>query len=622
MKPNPHPPNLNSSDTPAGRGFEAKMLCLVKGARERNAIKSGQVDAIMDPVSGRAVLLPEAQAALLERKARFRSLVELSSDGYWEQDEYYRFVAHTGAVIGSERIGDAGILGKTLWELPFDNANEVDWQAYKMQLEWRAIFRDMEFRCLDRAGRLRIISISGEPLFDPQSQFKGYHGITRDITARKQADTAAPASDRFARATLDALAAQVCVLDAAGTIITANTAWRVFAAAHPGVAAGVSEGANYLATCDHVAGSQRVDAAAMAAGVRQVIAGERELFRYEYFHDAPSGRRWFMVNIARLHQDHGARAIVSYEDISEIKHAQQLLRLECTVARCLADAISAAAALPAVLRALCETQQWDCGQYFQLDPAAGVLFLAESWGVPGAGIEQFMEKSRGAVLRPDAGLAGRVCQSGQPLWIIPGSKDARASQTALAHETGMEGAFVFPVMAQEKTIGVLAFASRSVREPDEHLLQAVRMIGRQLGQFLQRRQAEDALRQGEARFRRLIELSVDWVWEQNQHFQFIKVAGGGMQGTGHVIGQTLWEPSAKVILSDDAWIQHKSELAEHWSFCDFEYAVMHEDGQLGYYYISGEPMYDDAGAFTGYQGTGVDITQRKRAEIAVREVGL
>lgn len=316
-----------------------------------------------------------------------------------------------------------------------------------------------------------------------------------------------------------------------------------------------------------------------------------------------------------------ARAIVSYEDISGFKYLEHLLRLEYSVARCLADADNTAAALKAVIRTVCETQQWACGQYFRLDPAASVLTLAESWGLPVPAVQQFMEKSRGAVFRPGAGLAGRVYQSGQPLWVLHGLKDARAPHMALAHETGMDGAFVFPVIAQGQTIGVLAFASHIVREPNERLLQTVRSIGHQFGQFLQRRQVEDTLRQSEARLRCLIELSSDWVWEQDSDFRYTHVAGGGMRGTGQVVGQSLWEPSAKVVLSDAAWIQHKSELAEHWSFCDFEYAVVHDDGQSSYYHISGEPVYDEAGTFTGYHGTGIDITQHKRAEIALRETG-
>jgi len=621
MKPDSHPTNLKSADPPAGSGFEARILRLVRGARERRAIQSGEIDAILDPASGRAILLPEAQAALLERKARFRSLMELASDGYWEQDEHYRFIAHTGTAIGSKYPGDAGILGKTLWELAFENSSEVDWQTHRTQLEWRAVFRDLELCCLDHSGRPCIISLSGEPTYNREGEFKGYHGITRDVSAHKLAETAAPESDRFARATLDALTAQVCVLDAGGTIISANTAWRAFAASQRGIGADVCEGSNYLAACGQVAGNECVDASTMAAGICQVLAGERELFRYEYHGDAPSGPRWFMASVTRLYEIAGARAIVSYEDITAIKRAEQLHELECSVARSLADAGDPPAALKAVIRAVCESLEWDCGRYFHLDPVADTLSLAGSWGMPVTGVEQFMEKSRAAVFRPGAGMAGRVCQSGQPLWVVSGPKDARTSQTSLAHETGLDGAFVFPVLEMERSIGVLAFASRTVREPDDRLLQTVRSIGHQLGQFLRRRQSEDGLRRSEARFRRLIELSSDWIWEQDSQFRFTAITGTGMIGAGDILGKTLWELPT-VVLSDDEWIKHKSELAAQWSFCDFEYAVILPDGQLVYYCISGEPVYDQAGVFTGFHGTGLDITRRKRAAIAPREAGV
>lgn len=67
------------------------------------------------------------------------------------------------------------------------------------------------------------------------------------------------------------------------------------------------------------------------------------------------------------------------------------------------------------------------------------------------------------------------------------------------------------------------------------------------------------------------------------------------------------------------WAEHKSQLTARWSFCDFEFAIVHPDGKQAYYSISGEPVYDETGTFAGYCGTGVDITKRKRAEIELRE---
>jgi hypothetical protein len=95
-------PKRRGTAASAAPSFEDNVLRLRRGAPEARAIRAGEVDAILDPASGRAILMPEAQAVIIERKIGFRSLVDLASDGYWEQDEDYRFVLHTGATIGNE----------------------------------------------------------------------------------------------------------------------------------------------------------------------------------------------------------------------------------------------------------------------------------------------------------------------------------------------------------------------------------------------------------------------------------------------------------------------------------------------------------------------------------------
>ena len=169
---------------PAGLGFEGRILRLVKGAPELRAIESGQVDAVIDPATGKAFLLPDAQQALREAQARNRSLLSLSADWTWELDESYRFVSHSSTVNGNAAPYDEEIIGKRLWELPFD-MQEADWKVHRRLLEWRTTFRDLELRCTDRTGEVRYVSFSGEPIFDRDDRFTGYRGITRDITERR-----------------------------------------------------------------------------------------------------------------------------------------------------------------------------------------------------------------------------------------------------------------------------------------------------------------------------------------------------------------------------------------------------------------------------------------------------
>jgi diguanylate cyclase (GGDEF)-like protein/PAS domain S-box-containing protein len=196
-------------------------------------------------------------------------------------------------------------------------------------------------------------------------------------------------------------------------------------------------------------------------------------------------------------------------DITERKRVEQLQALEHAVNRSIANTDSVTAAIHAAVRAICETEDWECGRYFLWSERDGVLRFSDAWSVPVAAVEQFIEKSRDLSYAPGTGLAGRVWQTGQPLWVPDVTRDSRVATAGLFKDTGMRGAFVFPVMAEAegKPIGVLAFNSRKVREPDERLLQAVRVIGSQIGQFLRRKQSEEERR----RFRTAMDVSEDMI---------------------------------------------------------------------------------------------------------------
>jgi PAS domain S-box-containing protein len=181
-------------------------------------------------------------------------------------------------------------------------------------------------------------------------------------------------------------------------------------------------------------------------------------------------------------------------NITRRKREERLLRLEHAVARSLAAASDESAALKMVMRSICDTMHWGSGIYWHVDQAAGVLRFEEFWNVPGSEFERYAENSRDVTFAPGSGIVGRVWQSGEPLWIADFYNDPRVVQKALARATGMHSVFAFPVATAGRTAGVLAFFSREARQPDERLLAATRMIGIEVGQFLQRMQAEDQVR--------------------------------------------------------------------------------------------------------------------------------
>ena len=200
------------------------------------------------------------------------------------------------------------------------------------------------------------------------------------------------------------------------------------------------------------------------------------------------------VSVSGVNVDEKWHAICIFRDVTERKRAEQMLKLEYAVARCLDGADGSSEALRAVIRAICQMQNWDCGRYLRVDDTAGVLRLVEFWSVPDAAIQGFLAGARELTYGPGVGMSGKVWQSGQPLWIPDVTKDARALTAIFKAESGVRGAFVFPVKAEGKTIGVFAFNSHEVREPHAQLLAAVQAIGSQVGGFLQRRRGENAQR--------------------------------------------------------------------------------------------------------------------------------
>jgi PAS domain S-box-containing protein len=138
-----------------------------------------------------------AEIALRDSEARFRALTSLGSDWVWEQDEELRFTFFsTSSHEQSPDWADTAI-GKTRWELPFVDVTQAEWDAHRAILQQQLPFRDFVAR-LCRDGGIYTLSISGAPMFDDAGRFRGYRGITTDITAREEARRAIEESeDRF-----------------------------------------------------------------------------------------------------------------------------------------------------------------------------------------------------------------------------------------------------------------------------------------------------------------------------------------------------------------------------------------------------------------------------------------
>jgi len=210
-------------------------------------------------------------------------------------------------------------------------------------------------------------------------------------------------------------------------------------------------------------------------------------------------------------------------DITQRRREERLLALEHLVARTLAEAQTKLDGLQAALRAVCESEGWECGRYFHVDEDGASIRMLDGWSDGGESMRRLVDGSRGTALARRTGLVGTVWDSGEPIWVPDVCTDPRVQAQALDQAADTHGTLVFPVLLQERVTGVLAFSSRHVREPDERLLKAMGAVATQIALFLRRKRAEEELRESEARFRSTFELVAVGIARVSLDSRFLQV---------------------------------------------------------------------------------------------------
>jgi PAS domain S-box-containing protein len=125
------------------------------------------------------------------------------------------------------------------------------------------------------------------------------------------------------------------------------------------------------------------------------------------------------------------------------------------------------------------------------------------------------------------------------------------------------------------------------------------------------------LRASEERFHRLTELSSDWYWEQDVNGRFTQVSGPALEMLGIRGDEDSLDTPANV--QDSRWNQAEraalmENIAARRPFLDFVYGRTNANGLRQYFQVSGEPIFDPTGCYTGYRGIGMDITGRMRID--------
>jgi len=209
--------------------------------------------------------------------------------------------------------------------------------------------------------------------------------------------------------------------------------------------------------------------------------------------------------------------------MSGIAMFEQLLRLERAINRILADADSTEAALVATLRTVCEFQGWPAGQYWRFDESDGVMRIHAAWSADDERIGHSLRQALQTTCAPGVGLVGHVLESREPLWVPDLNQDGRALVGDVAQQTGWTSALLGPVLLQGRVVGVVEFLAECIPEPDDQLLETIRSLGAQVGNFYARALTVDRLRESEERYANMVELAAIGISHVDVNGRFIHV---------------------------------------------------------------------------------------------------
>jgi PAS domain-containing protein len=154
--------------------------------------------------------------------------------------------------------------------------------------------------------------------------------------------------------------------------------------------------------------------------------------------------------------------------------------------------------MPHLRRAIGERMAWEWGALWTIDRDAGVLRCEHIWHAPSLEAATFDAISRQTAGLPGRGLKGRVWQSAEPTWMADVTQDPHFMRATIAARMGLQGAVAFPILRHGETLGIMEFFSRAIPPPDEAQLPMLSAMGNQIGQFVERKRAEEQLRRSEA----------------------------------------------------------------------------------------------------------------------------
>jgi PAS domain S-box-containing protein len=311
--------------------------------------------------------------------------------------------------------------------------------------------------------------------------------------------------------------------------------------------------------------------------------------------------------------------VLVFRGVTEERRAEQLRNARLAVTRVLNEATNVQDAVNGVLRAVCEELGWDIGFFWTVNHHSKRLECHACWHRPDAPMVEFEAASRSRTLQSGEGIPGRVWSSARPVWIPDVSRETNFPRLSASAQAGLRGAFAYPVVIDEQAVGVIEFFTRRIGEPDAGLLEMMATVAGNVGQFIERKAAEEELRRSEEELAEFFEnatVGLHWVGPDGSILRANK-AELDMLGYSReeYVGRSIAAFHAEEDVIDD--ILHRLKAGEKLS--EYPARLRCKDGSIKDVLIDSSVMWRE-GTFVHTRCFTRDVTERKRAERALAEM--
>jgi PAS domain S-box-containing protein len=312
-------------------------------------------------------------------------------------------------------------------------------------------------------------------------------------------------------------------------------------------------------------------------------------------------------------------ALVMTALVLERKKSERRLQVQDAVSRILAEAPTLDVAAPKSLQALCEIAGWDVSAIWTVNCATNELFVLGFWRLSSLKIPEFEAATRQRKFTPGMGLPGRVWSGGEPLWInIAEENEDCFPRRPMALKEGLSTGVCFPLKFNHEIFGVIECFSRAFLAPDENVLQMLAGIGDQIGQFIERKRAGEAMRESEQRFRQMAENinEVFWMTDSDKS-QMLYISPTYEKIWGRSCESLYASPHswAEALHPDDRERVLQSAVIKQISGqYDETYRIIRPDGAVRWVHDRAFPVLNESESISRIVGIAEDITDRKLAE--------